>query len=662
MRYIFLPLVVFMGSTIIAQEKPIPTVKKKELSFGVKQVKGKKPLKLSATRKISIEDYKIISYARDTIYLDTTLTIQKEYKHNYLRKDNFELMDFPNVGQTYTKLGVDFSKLSFYPSIGAKAKHFNYKEKEDIAYYNVATPMSDLFFKTTLEEGHLLDAVLTFNTSEQLNFSLGYKGFRSLGKYQYNQAKSGNFVTTANYESKNKRYSLRMHIAIQNIGGEENGGLANKEEQFETGDPDFSDRKRVDIVFKDAKNKVLGKRYFYEHQYTLVKKRKDSGNIGLTSLVFGHQFNYETKSYQFNQVQKNSYFGNGVFVDEIHDKSMMKTTYNQLNVRLQNKGLGKLKGFVDIYRYNYFFNSILITDKGKIQNQLNGDEIGLGANYKKQIRGFDLDAKVKYMLYSSLKGSMIDISASYRLDGNNKMAIRVHSSARMPNFNYLLYQSDYMNYNWQNIGKFDRQGVNCIQFNVASRLLGNLSAKYTVIDKYTYFASTATTEEIGGNIGNAFVKSFQEQTKLTYIKLKYNKEFRLGNFALDNTVLYQNVSQTNKVLNLPQLVTRNTLYFSKEVYKKAMYLQTGVSIKYFTPYNMDAYNPLLGEFYVQNNKKLGGFYTLDFFINVKVQQTRLYLKAEHFNSSFSGRKYYSAPNYPYRDFVIRFGLVWNFFS
>ena len=644
MRYIFLPLVVFMCSTVVAQKK------------------REKTLDSLTEKEVSIRDYKIISYARDTTYLDTTLTIQKEYKHNYLRKDNFELIDFPNVGQTYTKLGVNFSKLSFYPAIGAKAKHFNYKEKEDIAYYNVATPMSDLFFKTTLEEGHLLDAVLTFNTSERLNFSLGYKGFKSLGKYQYNQVKSGNFITTANYESKNKCYSFRIHIAYQNIGGEENGGLANKEEQFEAGDPDFSDRKRVDIVFKDAKNKVLGKRYFYEHQYTLVKKRKDSGNIGLPLLTFGHQFNYETKSYQFNQVQQNSYFGDIVFVDEIHDKAMMKTTYNQLNVTLQNKTLGKLKGFVDIYKYNYFFNSILITDKGKIQNQLNGDEIGFGANYKKQIRGFDFNGKVKYMLSGSLKGSMIDVSASYQLNGNNKITVRVHSSARMPNFNYLLYQSDYMNYNWQNAIKFDRQGVNGIQFNVASRLLGNLSAKYTVIDKYAYFTSTSTTEEIENNTENAFVKPFQEQNNLTYIKLKYNKEFRLGNFALDNTVLYQNVSQTNKVLNLPQLVTRNTLYFSKEVYKKAMYLQIGVSLKYFTPYNMDAYNPLLGEFYIQNNKKLGGFHLLDFFVNAKVQQTRLYLKAEHFNSSFSGRKYYSSPNYPYRDFVIRFGLVWNFFS
>ena len=77
---------------------------------------------------------------------------------------------------------------------------------------------------------------------------------------------------------------------------------------------------------------------------------------------------------------------------------------------------------------------------------------------------------------------------------------------------------------------------------------------------------------------------------------------------------------------------------------------------------MNAYNPILGEFYVQNKEELGGYPLLDFFINARIKQTRIYLKAEHFNSAFSGYNYYAAPNYPYRDFVIRFGLVWNFFS
>ena len=52
---------------------------------------------------------------------------------------------------------------------------------------------------------------------------------------------------------------------------------------------------------------------------------------------------------------------------------------------------------------------------------------------------------------------------------------------------------------------------------------------------------------------------------------------------------------------------------------------------------------------------------MDFFVNAKIQQTRLYFKLEHFNSSFTGYNFYSAPNYPYRDFSFRFGLVWNFF-
>ncbi|MEM6863710.1 MAG: putative porin, partial [Bacteroidota bacterium] len=55
---------------------------------------------------ITIKDYKIISYSRDTILLDTSLTILKEYKYNYLRKDDFEAMPFANIGQPYNTLGV----------------------------------------------------------------------------------------------------------------------------------------------------------------------------------------------------------------------------------------------------------------------------------------------------------------------------------------------------------------------------------------------------------------------------------------------------------------------------------------------------------------------------------------------------------------------------
>lgn len=663
MKYFLTALFLLFAFMVIAQEteqeprtKPIA-----DSIVGRSKTKVKKLPMATMVDTVGIRNYKIVSHQRDTTYLDTTLTIQKEYKYNYLRSDDFEVIPFANIGQAYNKLGVDFERVNLYPGLGAKAKHHRYREVEEMQYYNVMTPMTDILFKTTLEEGQLLDAMLTFNTSRRLNFSIAYTGFRSLGKYNSEQIQSGNFISTVNYLSRNNRYSMRGHIAAQDITSQENGGLIEKELQFESGDEDFIDRPKVDVRFTDVDNKVLGKRYYVDQQYKLIRSRQDSSMVEKTSLAVTHSFNYETKFYQFVQDASDTYFGEAI-LSPINDKASLKVFNNDLGASFYNKTLGTLKGVVSIYNYNYFFNSILTTADGQtITNQLKGSEIALGGDYKKQIGSFAVDGSVRYNLSGDLTGNIFDGSVSYRLKDKHLVRFAVHSSSRMPDFNFLLYQSDYFNYNWQNTVNFEKERVNTLQLELDSPRWGDLSIKYSALDNYTYFSTNpvATFED---GFENANIKPLQEANGVTHLKVKYAKEFRLGKFALNNTIMYQSVAQDQNVLNVPQMVTRNTLYFSSDVFKKAMYLQTGITFKYFTDYAMDAYNPVLGEFFVQNNEELGGFPLLDFFINAKVKQTRIYLKAEHFNSSFTGFNFYSAPNYPYRDFVVRFGLVWNFFS
>ena len=663
MKYIILVLLCFTTSIVLGQDvigKPQKKGDSLSLVKKTKPINPKDKLKNDSIT-LTIEDYKIISFERDTTFLDTTLTIQKEYKYNYLREDDFELMSFSNIGQAYNELGVDFERVGSYPNLGALAKDRKYLEKEQINYYNVATPMTELFFKTTLEEGQLLDANLTFNTSRRLNFSIGYIGFRSLGKYNDTQIESGNFITTTNYLSKNGRYSLRAHIAAQNISSEENGGLAEKEEQFESGDEDFINRPRVDVLLDDAENKILGKRYYLDHQYKLVRKQLDSTRFEKTALSIGHSFDYETKYYQFIETSNDTLFGDAI-LSAIDDKAILKTFYNEVNIEFYNKTLGRLTGGVNIYNYDYYFNSRLIEADGTvIPNRLNGTEFGLVGKYGKRIGGFDFNADLKYNLSGELAGNVFNASASYNINDNNKVRFALHNSTRLPNFNYLLYQSEYFNYNWDNSNVFEKERASSLKGELLSKTWGHLMVKYSNLDNYTYFAPVSE-EVIADGLDNAFIKPLQEGNTVSHLKVKYQKEFKVGMFALNNTVMYQNVTQDSQVLNVPQLVTRNTLYFSSDVFKKAMFLQTGVTFKYFTAYNMNGYNPVLGEFYVQNKEELGGYPLLDFFINARIQQTRIYLKAEHFNASFSGYDYYAAPNYPYRDFVIRFGLVWNFFS
>jgi len=613
---------------------------------------------------LKIEDYKIISKDRDTVFLDTSLTITKEYKYNFLRKDDFELMPFSNIGQPYNALGVNLENTSLYPKIGARARHFGFFEEEDVYYYNVPTPMTELFFKTTLEQGQFLDALLTFNTSPRLNFSIAYSGFRSAGKYRFDQAQSGRFRTSFSYKSANNRYWLRGHYASQDIEGEENGGLLDKENQFESGEEDFIDRSRIDVVYTNADNRVLSKRYFLDHQFNIVRPRKDSLKTRSTLLAIGHRFSYESKFYQFVQTAQDSTFGE-VFISPINDKSSLKTMFNQVSANFSNKTLGSLSGSINLYNYQYFFNSLLINDNQTIQNELEGNEIALGADYKNTIGKLSLKGKIRYNLSGDLTGTLFDGFAKYQLNKNNSVTAAIHGSSRAPNFNFLLYQSEYENFNWQNNERFEKQQIQTLSFGFDSKLFGVLEAKYSAIDNYTFFGldDTITEQDFENGIENAFVRPQQETNTISFLKVKYNKEFKYKKWALNNTFMYQNVTQDNQVLNLPDFVTRNTLYYSSDVFKKAMFIQTGVTFKYFTSYNMDGYNPLLGEFYVQNREELGAYPLIDFFINAKVRQTRIYLKAEHINTIWSKEyNYYAAPNYPYRDFVIRFGLVWNFFS
>ena len=626
---------------------------------------GKRKLDLRSKKKkegqeLTIENYKIINHQRDTTLLDSSLTIQKEYRYNYLRRDYFELLPMANVGQPYNRLGVDLNKTKWLPQLGGRARHFNYFEIEDVNYYNVATPLTELMFKTTFERGQLLDAMLTFNTSERLNFSIAYKGFRSLGKYREDEVQSGNFRTSANYVTKRGNYQMMVHFTSQDIEGQENGGLFDSEGQFESGDPQFSDRGRVDVLFSGVTNRLNGRRYYLDHDLRLLGGPRDSTEYR-GSLSLGHTFSYESKFYQYRQTNNNPYFGAQIF-QPIDDKATLKTYYNKIRLNLDNKYLGNLEASVTLYDYNYFFSSLVQTEDVVIPNLLQGNEVIGGAAWKKDFGGVLLQANGGVGISGDLTGSFLDASVGIRLGKDLYFRGGVHHSARKPDFNYLLYQSDYLNYNWDNSRVFENEQVQSLFGGIQSDTWGHLEAQISSVENYSFFRSTADATQIEEGEERSFIRPFQQADRINQLRIKYQKEFRWNKWALDNTLLYQEVDQDENVLNIPSFVTRNSLYYSSDVFKKAMYIQTGVIFKYFTDYYMNSYNPLMAEFYVQDRQKIGGFPLLDLFINARVRSARIYLKAEQFNTIFINNNNFAAPNYPYRDFVIRFGLVWNFFS
>jgi hypothetical protein len=529
--------------------------------------------------------------------------------------------------------------------MGFTAKHFNYLEVNDIKYYNVPTPLSDLYFKTVMTQGQSLDAFLTVNTKPNLNFSIAYKGLRSIGKYINNISSSGNFRFTTSYFTKDKRYFLNAHFTGQDISNQENGGITDVS-LFEISEPPFDTRERLDVYFRDATSFLKGHRFFIDHYYKLNKNNPNN-------LVIFHQFNHEYKFFEFTQPTLSERFGDS-FSTRVNNKTRYNHLYNKVGTAFTTKKYGDVSVFLEDNAFNYYYSNVIYDEFGNIQvpNALNDRITSLGGNYSYNINKLKINASVTNSI-TDQNVSAIEANLQYKINEDYQFGFKYSKLNTIPNLNFSLYQSSYVEYNWSNNFKTEKR--NQFQAEAKTKWL-NLEVNYTVLNDHLFFANETN------DIANLQVKPFQYANTINYLSVKASKEIRVGKFALDNTILYQAVDQADDVLNVPQIVTRNTLYFSDYVFKNAMEIQTGIIFNYFTEYYANDYNPLLGEFYVQNETKIGNFPMFDFFINAKVKQTRIFLKAEHFNSSFTGYNFYSAPNYPYRDFLVRFGLVWNFFK
>lgn len=603
----------------------------------------------SKREKPAISLYKIISADRDTTIVDTSLTIQRKYNFNYLRRDNFGLLQFSNVGQTYNSLTYSFDRKNLIPLFAAQSHHFNYQEKDEVSYYQVPTPLTELYFKTAYTQGQQLDAFFTVNTSPQLNFSLQHKGVRSLGKYQHILTSTGNFLFTTNYHTKDNRYGIRAHLAAQDILNQENGGLRPSSLQlFINNDPETRDRARLDVKFEDAENKLLGLRFYGDHYYRLIQQRDSSG---YSLLTLGHSISRETRRFRYSQKNPFREFGPAYKNSNLSTTTKYQDFNTAVYAEFDNSILGKITAWTGYTNYTYGYESVLILDSGRIPNRLKGDIAEAGGAYTKTYRGFELSGKGAINFSGNLTGNYLTGSASFRFleDYEAKASVSLHSTA--PNFNFILYQSDYKNYNWKT--EFNNVKTQELEFELKTPKFGNARVSYTGIDDYTYFGIRAT---------DSTPTPMQHSGRVDYLKVQLRKEFRFGKFGLDNTIVYQDVFDGGSVFNVPKIITRNTVYYEDHWFKRALFLQTGVGFNYFSKYHMNAYDPVLAEFYVQNDQKLGGFPLVDLFFNARVQQTRIYFIYENFTALFGGKRdYFSAPGYPYRDNVLRFGLVWNFF-
>ena len=660
---------------------------------------------------VTITDYRIRYMDGRDLAVDTTLSIDDFYQFNALKMDYFEILPLPNMGQGYNKLGHDFTDLNINPGMGALNKHYGYYKREDIPYFHVPSPLTDLFFKTTFEQGHHLDAQLTMNTSPKFNIYLGFEGFRSLGKYVSARSASSQFRLSTQYQNYSKKFRLRVHYATQLIENQVNGGLTRNSDFFyvnapyypqadENGLPLMDENGEIVLIERDefldrsiletsieGNNNLGGKRTFIEPLFRFIPQKKDSTNY---LLELGYNYTQENKYYDFVLTKPSGYFGNQSGTGMVADRIDFDTTEHQVFGLLNSNQIGKFKLNIQLRSWDYIFSNSNANQANQISEARDNmiamekespANKGNQTNYRLDWQ-LDLNKNHLHVFYGN--SSKTDLaSQQYGLEFSRELILGINLKAnyqylsRPLDFNYYLYKSSYEPYNWNNLD-WENQEIGTTKLKLNHPKWGYLDFSHSTIKNFGYFQNNVSPND---KYNSQIVKPLQFDSPIDYVKVRFRNNMTFGKFSLVNMVQFQEVQwdssdddnlfqSSNRIINVPKWLIRSSLVFSSHLFRKQLWLNAGLSYRFFTDFYANQHNPLLGQFVVQNHTQIGEFPLAEVFVNLKVQQTRLFFKIENFASWFEQNiiddtklyDFYSDPVTPYRDSIIRFGLIWNFFQ
>ena len=603
-------------------------------------------LKERLTEKKPITDYLIISQSRDTSYVDTTLSVAKQYKFNFRRKDNFEYLAFANSGQTINYLSVQSGPQSILPMPGFRAKIHQMFQPDEVFYYHVPTPLTEMYFKTAFQQGQSTDVLITANLSPRMNYAIAYRGHRSLGHYQHSLSGVSQLRFSSWYENPNRRYRLRLQMANQKIEQQENGGLDNLSLQNYTDKiTEFEDRARLSVKFQNATHFFTGKRYLLEQDYALIMT---SDSIPLPALRLGYRIQTDSQRHTFDQQAAVEEFGilaEGYTTpkDQLHYTSTRHDVY----ALYEQSKWGQIEVYGSALKYSY--NNVHTT----LDNEVNESGIAVGGKL-----GFSLqDSQWKFHFEQSaddnLLGSFAQLTASFP----KIVKVRLQGGFRWDTYSPRLtlsnYHSSYESFIWQK--KMVKTNRSTLFSSLDVPKLGLFSVSLITLDNYAYFQQDLEK-------GSLFVSPEQWNETIHLLKARWDNTLSLGVFSLDTNIQFQKLEDKNSPLHIPDVLARSTIAYTDEWFRKAALVQIGATVKYFSSFYADAYSPLLSDYVVQDAIKIGGEPLFSAFFNAKIQQTRLYFNAENLGAAWNGNNRLAAPDYPYRDFILRFGIVWNFFQ
>lgn len=536
----------------------------------------------------------------------------------------------------------------------------NYKFNIDsVNYYNTDRPYSVFSYQTAGRQEHVASILHTQNIKPNWNFAVEYRKLNSPGYYKIQRNNHDNFYLTTNYKSLNQRYKLNAAMVYNLQQHDENGGVVNIDDLDSAA---FSNRKTINTVFQSEQYSATRSSVSNVlREFTVLIQ--NSYSWGQTDTTYDET---DTAAYTYTHTPRFSITHNTRISTEEHrykDLTPDSTRYTPLFAQsFPNKGSGYYGAGGDsvFTRQKWFWvdNKILLNGYiGKANKQLQFTA-GAGIRYDQFISDpvKKLTADSPYFRIGYDRRS---IASSY-IEGQIKKEAATPYAWEYQAATRFMYAGQYAGNFALNASISKQTTHNKTYFTAGfSQQLGSAPYNYTDYQNtYTYnifsFATESVTNvyamlsnnklKLQGGAGAYLLSNYiylgadqlptQYTVPFTIPQAWVRKVFRLGNFYLDNELVYQ-LTDSSLPVNIPSLMGRHQFSFERAMFKNAIKTVLGVEGRYNTAYNPAGYSTIFNRFYNQNHINILNTPELSVFLNFRIKRFRAFIMVDNLQQRFA---------------------------
>jgi len=623
------------------------------------------PFKDSLLHRTGFEDSVTVFYHtisnRDWKLLDTTID------------DFFKRWPVPWQSVSNGNHGSAVLSLVFQPIMRAGWDHGFHafdtymSQIENIPFYYATRPFTQLNYILGSKTEQTIQVLHTQNIRPNWNFSFRYQMINVPGVFKNQKNSHSNFIFSNSYQSTNKRYGLNAIIASDKIGASENGGLKDLSQLNNI--PSFADRFNIPTNFGGSEfqqqnflssNIITGNRYkatqFYLSQYynigSKLKQTKDSTMPSEDKGYFTLEHTIKASRYQFlfedPRVDSDSYlkyYGISQLPDTFRLQDQWLTLKNNFNISSQFSGDEK-KYLTAGFSHEYFQ-----LDTGLTRFRFSTFAINGAGQF--QTRNKQWDVQVNGLLY--LAGYF---SGDYELNGSLRKEFSKSKSFVSLGFSQVNRTPSFV---------FDRRSA----FRRLAGGFNDLRKENTTVLSFRYekpvdqfYVEFRSFSILNYAYFDGYNSAKQSNQLFNLFQLQTGRKFLLkGRWFLYSDLILQQTAG-NAPVNVPLVLTRNRLAFEGRFFKN-LKISTGLELRYNTPFKVNGYSPLNGQFFYQNDTTVRNRPDIALYCNTSIRRMDFFIRVENLNAfQFSPAGFFNnnfaTPLQPIPGVYARLGIFWRF--